>query len=291
MKIGWYFIIVVFFISCEKNIDFKLEDSQPTLVVNAEIENGAAPRVELTKSVSYFSKISLDILSNSFVHDAEVYLSNGQLTQQLKEYSYPLGFGYSWYYYGIDSSALNNAFLGELNKSYQLKIVSEGKEYFADTEIPALNVVPDSFYFKSIPQDLISNKRLMFLKATDPKGLGNYLRYFTKKNSEPFFPGPNSVFTDEIIDGTTYSVQLEPGINRNNPPGKDGNFFHTSDTVTLKFCNINRTTYTFWNTWEFSNQAIGNPFSQPNKVIGNVSNGALGSFCGYAAWYKTVIVQ
>ena len=291
MKIGWYFIIVVFFISCEKNIDFKLEDSQPTLVVNAEIENGAAPRVELTKSVSYFSKISLDILSNSFVHDAEVYLSNGQLTQQLKEYSYPLGFGYSWYYYGIDSSALNNAFLGELNKSYQLKIVSEGKEYFADTEIPALNVVPDSFYFKSIPQDLISNKRLMFLKATDPKGLGNYLRYFTKKNSEPFFPGPNSVFTDEIIDGTTYSVQLEPGLNRNNPPGKDGNFFHTSDTVTLKFCNINRTTYTFWNTWEFSNQAIGNPFSQPNKVIGNVSNGALGSFCGYAAWYKTVIVQ
>ena len=291
MKKVWFSTIVIFLISCEKNIDFKLEDSQPTLVVNAEIENGAAPRVELTKSVSYFSKISLDILSNSFVHDAEVYLSNGQLTQQLKEYSYPLGFGYSWYYYGIDSSALNNAFVGELNKSYQLKIVLEGKEYFANTEIPALNVVPDSFYFKSIPQDLISNKRLMFLKATDPKGLGNYLRYFTKKNSEPFFPGPNSVFTDEIIDGTTYTVQLEPGLNRNNPPGKDGNFFHTSDTVTLKFCNINRTTYTFWNTWEFSNQAIGNPFSQPNKVIGNISNGALGSFCGYAAWYKTIIVQ
>ncbi len=291
MKKVWYSIIVIFLISCEKNIDFKLQDSQPTLVVNAEIENGAAPRVELTKSVSYFSKISLDILSNSFVHDAEVYLSNGQLTQQLKEYSYPLGFGYSWYYYGIDSSALNNAFVGELNKSYQLKIVLEGKEYFANTEIPALNVLPDSFYFKSIPQDLISNKRLMFLKNTDPKGLGNYLRYFTKKNSEPFFPGPNSVFTDEIIDGTTYTVQLEPGINRNSPPQKDGNFFHTSDTVTLKFCNINRATYTFWNTWEFSNQAIGNPFSQPNKVLGNISNGALGSFCGYAAWYKTIVVQ
>jgi hypothetical protein len=84
-------------------------------------------------------------------------------------------------------------------------------------------------------------------------------------------------------------VQLPQGIDRNDPPKADSNFFHRGDTVTLKFCNIDKATYTFWSTWEFAYQGIGNPFAQPNKVIGNVSNGALGGFFGYAAWYKQVI--
>ena len=50
------------------------------------------------------------------------------------------------------------------------------------------------------------------------------------------------------------------------------------DTVTFKFCNIDKATYTFWSSWEFAYQSIGNPFAQPNKVVGNISNGALGAF-------------
>ena len=57
----------------------------------------------------------------------------------------------------------------------------------------------------------------------------------------------------------------------------------------LKLCNIDRPTYTFWSTWEFAFQSIGNPFAQPNKVIGNISNGALGAFSGYGAFYKTLL--
>ena len=62
------------------------------------------------------------------------------------------------------------------------------------------------------------------------------------------------------------------------------------DTVTLKLSNIDRTTYQFWLTMEFAYQSIGNPFASPNKVIGNISNGALGAFCGYASAYKTLAI-
>ncbi|MEO6537303.1 MAG: DUF4249 domain-containing protein, partial [Ferruginibacter sp.] len=62
-------------------------------------------------------------------------------------------------------------------------------------------------------------------------------------------------------------------------------------TVTLKFCNIQKPVYLFWSTWEFAYQSIGNPFAQPNKVLGNISNGALGSFSGYAAFYRTIIAR
>ena len=116
-------------------------------------------------------------------------------------------------------------------------------------------------------------------------------RYFTKKNSLPFFAGINSVFDDQIIDGTTFSSQIPQGIDRNNDPNGNDIYFKKGDTITLKWCNITRPVYNFWNTWEFAQQSIGNPFSQPNKVIGNINNGALGAFCGYAAWYKTIIAK
>ncbi len=285
------FCFVGFLISCEKDINFDLKDAEKVLVVNAEIENNQAPKVVLTKSFSYFDTLNIALLTNSYVHDADVFVSNGILTHKLKEYSYPLFPGYNGYYYGIDSSMLATAFLGELNTNYTLKIISEGKEYLSNVFIPAINTQPDSIWFRPAPENPDTNKRILYLKATDPPGLGNYVRYFTKVNSGPFLPGENSVADDQVIDGTTYTIILPPGVDRNNLPSRDDNYFKRGDTVTLKFCNIDRSTYRFWSTWEFSYQSIGNPFSQPNTVIGNISNGALGAFSGYGAVFVTAIAE
>lgn len=284
-------LILLAFISCEKDINFKLNNTEPVLVVDAQIENAKAPIVVLTKSFSFFASFNPQLLDSSYVHNAAVYISNGTLTQKLKEYTTPLVPGYNAYYYSIDSANPSTAFVGELNTQYTLKIVSEGKEYNSAIGIPALATYPDSTYFKIAPDNPNPDTRILFIRATDPPGLGNYVRYFTKKNSGPFLPGENSVYDDQVINGITYSVQLPQGIDRNNKLKEDSNFFKRGDTVTLKFCNIQKPVYTFWSTWEFAYQSIGNPFAQPNKVIGNISNGALGVFCGYAAWYKTIIAQ
>ena len=287
----FFVLFAALLLSCEKNINFDLKESPNVLVVDAQIENDKAPTVILTKSFSYFSKIDPQLLAQSFVHDAAVYVSNGVLTHKLKEYSYPLVPGYMAYVYSIDSASLATAFSGAFNTVYTLKIISEGKEYNAAVKIPSLATFPDSVYFKQAPFIPDTNKRSMFVKAHDPVGLGNYVRYFTKRNSNPFWPGQASVYSDEVIDGTTYDVSFPQGIDRNDPPKADSNFYNRGDTVTLKFCNIDKSTYTFWSTWEFAYQSIGNPFSQPNKVVGNISNGALGVFCGYAAWYRTQVVR
>lgn len=277
--------------SCEKNIDFKLDSAEKLLVVDARIENGQAPVVILTKSLDYFGKISPEILVSSFVHGADVTISNGSRVHKMKEYTVPLGAGYSLSYYGIDSSNLATAFTGEFNKQYNLTITAEGKSYTSKTTIPILSKYPDSLWFKRAPLNPDTNCRVLMTRATDPPGLGNYIRYYTKKNRGEFLPGSNSVFDDAIIDGISYELQVDPGVDRNNPVPYDSNYFKRGDTVTLKLCNIDKPTYTFWSTWEFAQQSIGNPFSQPNKVIGNISNGALGAFCGYAAWYKTIIAK
>src|SRR4029079_3992529 len=129
----------VFLFGCEKKVDFKLKERPDRLVVEATIETGQPPVVILSKSVGYFSKISADMLTQSFVHGAEVYVSNGTLTHKLKEYSRSLGNSVTFYYYSIDSSNLSTSFVGELNHSYTLRIVSQGNEYTATTTIPSLN--------------------------------------------------------------------------------------------------------------------------------------------------------
>jgi len=283
-------LVIIFLTSCEKNINFNLNKAPDVLVVDANIENGHAPQVILTKSFNFFGTVNPALLANSFVHNATVTISNGMLTHQLKEYAYPVNADLNVYVYSIDTSNLATAFVGSFNTLYTLSITSGGNNYTAVTTIPVLSKKIDSLFWKPAPFAPDSNDVVLTIKSTDPPGLGNYIRYFTKKNSKPFLPGENSVFDDQVIDGTTYQIQLQPGIDRNVHVPFDSNYFKKGDTVTVKLCNIDKSTFKFWSTWEYAFQSIGNPFAQPNKVLGNISNGALGDFYGYAAYYKTLVV-
>jgi hypothetical protein len=275
---------------CEKKVDFKLHDQPDKLVVEGIIENNQPPVVILSKSVGYFSKISADILNNSFVHGAEVFISNGTLTHKLKEYSRSMGNNVSLYYYSIDSSNLSTAFVGQLNHQYTLRIVSEGKEYTATTTIPGLTKKVDSVWWKKPPVTSDSTKVIVMVRVTDPPGFGDYIRYYTKTNREPFYPPMNSTFDDYFIDGTTYELQVDKGVDRNLSVDFDENFFRRGDTVGLKLSSIDKATFDFWRTMEFSYSSVGDPFSSPTKVLGNIKGDALGYFGGYASQYRTIII-
>lgn len=277
-------------LSCEKAVDFELDKVDPKLVVEASIENGEAPIVILTKSANFFSQISPQLLLESFIRGADVEVSDGVKTHRLKEYEISLGGGFSIYYYSTDSSNLQTAITGELNRSYSLKINTNGEEYNASTTISAMTRRVDSLWWKPMPNDTSGRKVVVMIRATDPPGYGDYVRYWTKKNSEPFYPGFNSVFDDLIIDGTTYELEVEPGLNRNEAWNEDKRAFRRGDTVTLKLSNIDKATYDFWRTMEYSYASIGNPFSTPVKVTSNISNNALGYFGGYATQYHQIII-
>jgi hypothetical protein len=290
MNIRWYYLIglAILLYGCEKAIDFKLEESEPKIVIDATIENNQPPIVVLSKSLNYFSKISPSILANSFVHDAEVYISDNASTYKLKEYTVPGAAGYNLYYYSTDPST--SMFVGKLNTNYTLRILFEGKEYTASTTIPNITKRIDSMWWKPTPtQD--TSRGMVMVKATDPPGFGDYVQYFTKRNSERFLPGFQSVYDDLVIDGTTYELEVDPGLDRNiDSYENDKRFFKRGDTVTLKLSNIDKATYDFWRTMEYTYSSVGNPFSSPVKVLNNISNGGLGYFGGYASQYRTVII-
>lgn len=283
-------IFLLLLSSCERSVDFNIDKVAPKLVVEATIENGQPPVVYLSKSLNYYSKIDQSILSDNFVHNAEVYVSTGTFTHKLKEYSIPVSARYNFYYYSVDPSSPATAFKGVLNKQYSLRIITEGKEYTAITSIPNTTRRIDSIFWKQAPIGNPSAKVAFMIRATDPPGYGDYIRYFTKRNQEDFFPGLNSVYDDQVIDGTSYEIQVERGINRNDSTSEGFTYFNKGDTVTLKLCNIDKATFDFWRTMEYTYSSIGNPFASPTKVLSNISNGGLGYFGGYAAQYRTLII-
>jgi len=291
---NYFFILIVFIFSasCEKAIQFDLEESESLLTVDASIETGRDPVVILTKSLNFFSKITPEILSASAVKDAEVLISDGNKTHQLKRVDILLPGNIPFNFYTTDPGSPQTLIKGEEGKSYKLEIKWAGKSFNSVTTIPTASKTVDSIWWEPV-SGLPDTSKNVFLKAkvTDPPGFGNYIRYFTRVNQGSFLPGLNSVFDDLLFNGVTYDVTVDRGIDRNADLVFDNyGYFRKGDTVTLKFCNIDKGTYDFWRTTEYSYQSIGNPFSSPTKIIGNISNGALGYFGGYAVRNHTLII-
>jgi hypothetical protein len=284
------FFLVVLLTGCERDITFNLDTVESKLVVEASIENGEPPLVILSKSLPFFDTIRTSQLATSFVRDAKVAIVHNGITYPLKGYTSFLAGIPVGYHYTVDSLQPALFLRGALQQRYTLTIQWQGKFYQAQTTIPSLTRRIDSIFWRPAPPDNPPNKAALYVRATDAPGFGDYIRYYTRQNNGPFLPGLNSVYDDQVIDGTSYEVQVERGIVRNGQPEEGYNFFDRGDTVTLKLCNIDKATFDFWRTVEFNYASIGNPFSSPTKVLGNVSGNALGYFGGYAAQYRTIII-
>ena len=285
-----YILIVFLFAACERDIQFSLNETEPKLVVEAIIENGQPPLVILSKSLPFFDTLRPSQLAASFITDATVTVTHNGIVYPLKGYRSVVAGQSLGYYYTVDSAQPVLFLRGALQQRYALTIRWQGRTYQAQTTIPDLTRRIDSVFWRQAPPDNPPGKVALYVRATDRPGFGDYIRYYTKQNRGPFLPGLNSVYDDQVIDGTSYEVQVERGITRDGQPEEGYNFFDRGDTVTLKLCNIDKATYDFWRTVEFNYASIGNPFSSPTKVLSNVSGNALGYFGGYAAQFRTVII-
>ena len=278
--------------ACEKRIDFPLKTNDPLLTVDASIETGRFPVVVLTKSFNFFSTITPQLLASSLIDNAEVFINADGRRIQLVKRELILPGNLKYVYYTCDEQDANRQLIGEEGKKYQLDIVWNQEIYTANTTIPVLRKTLDSLWWIKAPATPdTSTKIILKGQFTDPPEFGDYVRYFTRVNSEPFYPGFTSAFDDLFVNGTVYQIDIPRGFDRNF--GEDfieDQFFRRGDTITIKFSNIDRATYDFWRTVEFSYQSVGNPFSSPIKIMGNISNGALGYFGGYANQFRSIII-
>jgi hypothetical protein len=287
------FLFLLCLTSCEREVHIKLAASPPQLVVQGAIENGQYPYVFLTSTIGFFSKVDLTTLQNSFIHGATITVSDGTNTNTLVEYSFDTGKNSKFYIYSIDTNNFAGAIMGQIGKYYTLTINYNGKTYTSVTKIPNPKGV-DSLWF-DIPtfknDRTPDSAKQLFCNYTDPDTPGNYVRYLTKRNSENYYP--SDIFSDEVVNGKVITdLDLYAGYDDSTNVKKDSlRYFYPGDTVTLKWCEIDKNVYKFWNTYNFAANSTGNPFSSPINVQSNISNGALGVWEGDGTVYRTIIVH
>ncbi len=283
--------LIVLLISCEKEVHINLASSPPQVVVNGAIETNLPPYVILTSTISFFSNVDLTTLQNSFLHGATVTVSDGTKTITLKEYMLDTGASAKFYIYSVDTSDPSNLMLGVVGKTYMLSVSYNGTTYTSNTAIPNPKGVDTLWFGKPVFQNskTPANAEQLFANYTDPDTPGNYVRYFTKRNSQPFYPV--GIFSDEVVNGKVVTdIGLFAGYeDTNNANGDSLRYFYPGDTAMLKWCEIDKGVYTFWNTYYYAASAAGNPFASPINVTSNLTNGALGLWVGYGSLYYTII--
>ncbi len=282
--------VVIFIVSCERNIDINLPEPEPMLVVDGFIDHGDYARITISRSFPYFAEINLnDIasLQQIFVANASVFISDGVITDSCVFTIDPTSFPPVYY------KGTNPALIGQAGKTYFLTIYAEGDTITSYTTIPPL-VFLDSIYWK--PDPVEPYKGFGWGHLTDPDTMGNIYRLFTKRQGYPYYVAAGSL-SDKNFNGTSTAFSFSrpdplPFYIPNNLPEDTARFFFVrGDTISVKFCTIDFRSYEFIRTYTSAAGSFGNPFSAPTFIKSNV-NGAFGGFVGYGAtFYQYVVPQ
>lgn len=303
----FWLILLPFLGSCEKNLTLDLPEGEAKIVVEGHIEQNSPPVVVLTRSVPIFSGISPADLEGAFVHNAQVFVSDGSREYLLQEVNSNLltpelsrliaeQYGivvnketgklpFTFYFY------TSPELLGQNGKNYRLRIQAEGENLTATTSIPHLNPI-DSLWVKPHADPINDSLVTLWYRYRDPDTVGNSVRYYTKRNQEPYYPGYfSSIFNDEFVNGQPYiDFSLARGQSKaRKPEFENFGYFRKGDSITVKWCAIDVPQYRFWFSLENDFNSRGNPFGAPVSIQSNVTGG-LGIWGGYGVTYHRFIV-
>ncbi len=302
--------------SCTKNIDIEIPASERKIAVEGNIELNQPPIVLLTNSQAFFDNINLNNISAYFVNNAKMTVFTATDTVELVEFclnDLPASeeqkkqllqnFGFK-----ADSALpIPNiciysipdligcilgggcSMLGKEETRYDLRIETEDKVLTSFTTIPkAIGI--DSLSLRPRPNAPPDDKFMaVYNNLSVPGNFGNFVRYWTKRNNEPFYtPGTGSVWDDKLFVGLSIALPVERGYPRgSNIKPEEYSYFEKGDTVTMKWANIDSRTFDFYFTLE--NDGGGSPFANPVVVKSNI-NGGLGVWAGYASQFYTIVI-
>lgn len=297
-----YYILLISLLGCTKAIDFELPEIEQTIVVEATVESGFPPRVILTNSQGYFEAIDSSILSNIFIHDADIVISDGIESFTLQE----INFNGIYVYTSLDFGAI-----GQYGKTYSLTIQVNDKSIYSSTSIPQPLLIDSLWFDKYVAFDSLG---LIGAKFTDPDTLGNCYRWFAQRiNSYTYnYPPPFDNVKGTIKDsrplppiGSSTDDKLFNGLSFDFifPRGEDGllegpddnnieaGFYKIGDTILVKSTTTTYPIYLYVRAMENAAVSEGSIFSSPGNLPYNVLGDGIGIFYGYGVSYDTLICE
>lgn len=290
-----FVLLVLLATSCEKDITLDLPQGEVRLVVDGYVETGLPPYILLSRSEGYFNPIGVSSLNNLPERGARVYISNGTDTVQLLEIDTLInGIRVSGCYIALDPLSGTFSMTGIPGTTYSLHVItSQGVELRSEAKLQ-VPVPLDSTWFAV--QGELDSLGWAFARLTDPDTLDNCYRWFARRlgKDSDFIPPFGSAFEDKFINGRSFDFAATRGSIQNSTAPDDNNaeagYFKVGDTILVKFCTIDRGTFTFWRDAENQLSGNGSPFAVPANIKSNIQGG-LGCFATYAPVFDTIIAQ
>ena len=295
--IGWI-LLMALFVSCERDFDIKLNNGEPSLVVEGYINNllPLYNYVVLSRSQSYADTN----FQTAPVTGAVVTITEGSLqadhTYQwdaatrvaLKETKLPqLGNTMlpGVYFDTTLATRPSRALIGKPGKYYLLEIRVDKQYYTSIT--PLLPVIPiDSltigYRYIDVSKDTTEPKARLTVHYKDPDTIGNTQLYYwdhqdTWNNfgwggmrSNRFVPG-----TDDQVNGQYVHLTQSFG-------------FAMEDSVKFYMASVDRSVYNFWDSYNKA-RSNGGPFSTPVILKTNIEGEHVtGCFSGFSLSNKNI---
>ncbi|MFN8275874.1 MAG: DUF4249 family protein [Chitinophagales bacterium] len=304
--------------SCTKEINGKLPDTGTHLVVDGYIEKGQPPIVILTRSSKVFGDLNINNLSAFFVHGAKISITRDSTDkydlQEICLRDLPLpdsqkvvllrSLGILVFdsnkvpdvcAYSLPATDLINYFTsgtctlcGAVNHRYDLSVEAGDQNVTATTTIPSGNGI-DSLSIGYPTAAALDSFAEVKITVTVPPSYGNFIRYWTKRNDEPFYPPQSqSVYDDKLFVGKTYTLPMErgyPAYEKIDP--QYFGYFRKGDTVQLKWAHIDSKTYDFF--YSLESDGSQTPFTSYLVAPSNI-RGGLGIWAGYNSSYYKIII-
>jgi len=261
--------IIACLLACSKS---ELPDRQPQLVVEGYIDDGGAPVVMLTTTLPVTTEeLSPDSISTHLLRWARVTVSDGEeevVLTGMADKRYLPSFVYT-----------SNRMEGQAGKSYRLTVDYENYHATAVTTIPQPPAV-DSFKVEPVIRDSLFRITVCF---TDNPHERNYYKLFMRRGrrGRQWLSCYLGVVSDEVLDG--YS---ELAVNRGELVTDTADYtpyFFRTDSVTIKFAQIDEPAYRFWNDFENYASFARNPMFPLTKSPHCNIQGGLGFWYGCGA--------
>lgn len=254
------FALVVVLSSCEKVIEFNLNDKDPRVVIEANIKNDNLPcKVKITKTVNFSESNVFPAVRGAFITLSD---NVGNLDTLIE----------------TDENGIyeSNNMIGVEGRTYFLTVQAEGVTYKAFSTMPA-KVNFDSLTVNKQP--FLGNTQYQIIpNFQDPLGLGNNYNFFLYVNGKKDL----TVFTvdDSQSDGR-YSTRPLFGGNEE---------INLGDTVKVEMQTVDQSIYKYY--YSLSKNGSGpNAAAAPANPISNFSGGCLGYFSANTSQIKSLVID
>jgi hypothetical protein len=277
MRVFVISILLIFLISCEKEIEIQVSEVQQQYVVEASI-NQLFPTlnyVYITKTIDYFKpEFSLNGLK-----DATVNITEGSIVGNDTIFN-----GTVFNFIPVSDSILpgiytNPFFQGKLSTPYLLNItLKDGNKISGSTFIGKPPVIDSLVYWSSIQEK--DTNCYFWMQWKDGPEQNNY-RMAVYDGFDSLLLGWGAAqrfytFDDQLINNTMR-------------PFRTFRPYDYGDTISIYLTEVGRKEFLFWQSF---GTAVNNngPFASPVSVKSTVK-GAIGSFTGYAIVQKKFIIK